>query len=74
MDKKDNFKGSYKLEKAPSVKDILVDENWRIEDVVFNGKTGKYDFKATHANGREVELSRNRQYVDNLLDELENDK
>jgi len=73
MGKGNKIKESYKDEKMPSIKEILTDANWNVDDIQYNGKTGKYDFKATYTpTARTVELSRNRQYVDNLLDELEN--
>tara|TARA_R110002012_G_scaffold322078_1_gene554681 strand:- start:6120 stop:6341 length:222 start_codon:yes stop_codon:yes gene_type:complete len=59
-----------KAYKRPSIKDILVDKKWEVISTDYNEKNGKYDIKAVHENGEEVELSRNRQYVDNLVNEL----
>lgn len=73
MSKKEDIKKSYKDEKQVSIREILTKSTWKIDEVIYNSKTGKYDFKASNDDGRTVEVSRNKQYVDNLLDELEND-
>lgn len=73
MRKSEKFKSAYDRKKAPNVKDILTDPNWNVEDIEYNEKTGNYDFQVKHSDGREVFVSRNKQYVDQLLDELENE-
>ena len=60
--------------RKPNIRELFVSDDWRVVDVDFNIKTGKYDFKAEHKNGILIEISRNCQYVDNLLDELQKQK
>ena len=68
--KKDKLKEAYKKEKPVNIRDILTDKKWEIGDLDYDSKTGKYNFVAIHQDGRIAELSRNRQYVDNLIEEL----
>ncbi len=74
MGKKEEFKKSYDHEKPINIRDILTDSDWKMEDIDYDSKSGKYRIKASHIDGRVVSLKRNRQYVDNLVKELEDAK
>lgn len=70
MDKKDKLKGIYEKQKPINIRDVLTDKDWNIDKIDYNGKTGKYEMEVSHKNGRKGKLERNRQYVDNLIEEL----
>ena len=74
MKKEDKVKHVYEKKKAVNIRDILTDRKWKIDSVEYNEKTGKYEFDATHEDGRKGSLKRNRQYVDNLIKELLHEK
>jgi len=74
MAKNSKLKKSYEREKPVNIRDILTDKDWNVTDVDYDAKSGKYEMKATHKDGRNVFIKRNRQYVDNLVKELEDVK
>lgn len=74
MSKKDKIKGIYERKKSVNIKEVLSDSDWTVDKADYNEKTGKYDFEVSHIDGRNEKLSRNRQYVDNLIEELLDEK
>ena len=67
---KDKLKDVYERQKPTNLRDVLTDDDWIVDDASYDEKTGKYNFKIRHKDGRQEELSRNRQYCDNLIKEL----
>jgi hypothetical protein len=75
MEEKNKLEQSYKDEKPINIRDILTCADWEITNVSYDSKSGKYEINAkNNKDGRVTFLRRNRQYVDNLVKELEDAK
>jgi len=70
MDKKDEIKKMSNKVRPVNIRDVLTDKAWNIDNLDYNDKTGKYEFEVSHTDGRKEKLQRNRQYTDNLIQEL----
>ena len=74
MGKSKKLDKSYAREKPVNIRDIFTDKAWSVNNVNYNSKSGKYEITANHTDGRNVNIKRNRQYVDKLIKELEDVK
>ena len=68
--KSKKLKKAYKDKKAINIREVLMNPNWEIDNVDYDSNSGKYHIEATHKDGRKVSVKRNKQYVDNLITEL----
>jgi len=64
---------AYISKKNVKVKEILADPDWTLNSVNYEESSGKYEIDATHSDGRNIIVKRNKQYVDNLVKEMINE-
>tara|TARA_R110000772_G_scaffold194749_2_gene305488 strand:+ start:4238 stop:4471 length:234 start_codon:yes stop_codon:yes gene_type:complete len=65
---------AYTNKKNVKVKEIFADPDWSLNKVNYDESSGKYEIDATHKDGRNIIVKRNKQYVDNLIKEMINEK
>ena len=55
----------------PSFREVFTDDDWIIEDIELWTLSDEYHFKATHNDGRVLELSEDRKKVDLIIKEIQ---
>jgi len=60
--------------KKTDLKSIMISEDWSITDLEYNETKGVFSIKAKHISGYVLELCRDKEEVDKILNDIENEE